>query len=232
MTRSQQASSRWLKILHRIGYVTTALVAAQLLFLAYMIVPEWWTDLQRDRAQRERTQTHVGRLAQHIDDDGPGETLLLLGALPRNAGVGRDALRIIIKPSLQDRAYVLALDAGPGPTGRATAEMATIRWDECGGQQVRRAFTLAPSEYRNFIKWFDQKTENYTGSAEGVLDGTSVAFERRKNGEITSGAGNIPSHYGQLAARLLTLLKPHVSGADIPTDSSWHDLKSNWGCPS
>ena len=66
MTETKLASDRWLRHLHRLGYVTTAIVAAQLLFIAYMVGSEWWRQHQIDAAQRENTRTHIGALARLI----------------------------------------------------------------------------------------------------------------------------------------------------------------------
>jgi len=204
----------------------------QLLFLAYLIVPEWWSNLQIRAAKRDSTRTHVGTLAQQASVNIPEETSLLLAALPEKSGVGRDAFRIIVAPSLQNRTYVIAMDAGDGAHRTTAVDMVTVRWGKCGHADVHRSFTLAERDYRAFAKWFDAKTENYGGSDENWLDGTSFTFERRKGGQITSGSGNIPSHHGQLSAKLLALLKPHVAGLDIPSDPGWYIRGEETDCES
>lgn len=224
--------SRRLSILHGIGYVTTAIVAMQLLFIAYLIVPEWWNDLQSRAARRDSTRTHVGTLAQQASGNLPEETSLLFAALPEKSGVGRDAFRIIVSPLLQSRAYVIAIEAGSGDDRKAKVDMVSVRWGKCGHAEVHRSFTLPERDYSLFAKWFDATTEDYRGSDEIWLDGTSFTFERRKDGRTTSGSGNIPSHHGQLSARLLALLKPHIAGLDIPSNPGWYIRGEETDCES
>jgi hypothetical protein len=229
MTTSTPPSAqrpRWLRILHGVGYVTTTLVAMQLLFIAFMVGSEWWDRRQIDLRYREATRTHVGSLTNIGSEFSFEETTALFAALPAAAKDAHESVRIVIEPSLSRHSYALSLIPSNDRDGSVAAEFVTLSEDACDFRapltMSRRAFTLPSEDYRKFASWFDTKTEGYAGSSEGVLDGTIISFERRKAGQTTSGSGNVPDHYGEIAARLLPLLKPHVKGADIPTDPSWH----------
>lgn len=217
---------RWLRILHGVGYVTTALVAMQLLFIAFMVGSDWWDRRQADLRYREATRTHVGPLTNIGSELGFEESAALFAALPAASKDAPDSFRIAIEPSLNPHSYALSLIPSNQPAGLVAVELVTLSGDACDFRAPltmnRRTFTLPPDDYRRFASWFDAKTEGYAGSSDGVLDGTTLSFERRKAGQMTSGSGNVPDHYGQFAARLLQLLKPHLKGADIRTDASWH----------
>ncbi|WP_077145173.1 hypothetical protein [Sphingopyxis sp. KK2] len=225
--------SRRLRILHGIGYLTTTLVGIQLLFIAFMVGSDWWDRRQIDLRYRESTRTHDGPLT-NIGSEGLEESAALLAALPTASQDAPDSFRIVIEPSLSLHSYALSLIPANKRESSVAAEFVTLSEDACDSRaplaMKRRTFTLSPTDYRQFASWFDAKTEGYDGSNEGVLDGTSVSFERRKAGRTTSGSGNVPDHHGELAARLLQLVKPHIKGADIPTDPSWHIAVTTKDC--
>lgn len=222
MTIAKPGRSRWLKYLHWIGYATTALVAAQLLFAAYFVVSDWWSDRQKHAAQRESTRTHIGELAERrpIPEWQAG----LLAALPKGAATAPDSIRFAIAPSLSTDSYAVALTPSALRGAAAVVDFVMARADSCDVRTPlkieHRRFTLSAAEYRAFAQWFDTTTDDYAGSSELVLDGTSLAFERRMAGRVTSGIGN-GGHYKKLAAQLHALLKPHLAGPDIPSDPGW-----------
>lgn len=236
MTDSEPTASRWRTYLHRIGYVTTAIVTAQFLFIAYMVVPEWWEQQRMDAAQRENTRTHVGTLAGHREDSAWERTISLFAELPKSTKTARDSFRIVVAPSLSSHWYALAMAPAGNVKGKIVVDFVTVTDNVCdirtAATTIHRTFTLPEPDYRAFASWFDATTDGYAGSSVGVLDGTRVTFERRKAGRITSGSGNAPDHYGAIAARLLALLKPHLTGPDIPTRGSWHISASDEDCPS
>lgn len=234
MTSSTPVRSRWLRLLHLVGYVTTALVAAQLIFLAYMVVPEWWGDRQRDAAQRENTRTHVGALAERRPGQVSDWMTGLLAALPKDGANASDSIRIAIAPSSSARSYAVALTPTGTRDGPIDVDYVTVTEDLCDVQIPlkieSRTFVISQSDYRPFVKWFDATTGAYRGSDEGWLDGLVVAFERKKADKVMSGVGNIPGHHGLLAARLHALLKPHLIGPAIPIDESWRSPDEDRGC--
>jgi hypothetical protein len=231
MTETKLASDRWLRHLHRLGYVTTAIVAAQLLFIAYMVGSEWWRQHQIDAAQRENTRTHIGALAEQPPDRVSPWVTGLLATLPPDDSSAPESLRIAILPSLSTRSYAISMT--PAADGHVGIDFVMATENPCDVRTPlridRQNFTLPESDYRSFANWFDATTDAYAGSEERWLDGTVLAFERRKATRTTSGAGNIPSHYGKLAARLLTLLRPHLHG--LPEDANWHVATPDESCP-
>ncbi len=230
MTETKLASRRWLRYLHLLGYITTAIVAAQLLFIAYVVGAQWWRQHQMNAVQRENTRTHVRALAEQPPDRVSAWIAGLLETLPPDSTSAPESLRIAILPSLSTRSYALSMT--PAADGHVSIDFVTATQNPCDVRTPlridRQTFTLAESDYRPFINWFDATTDTYAGSEERWLDGTSLAFERRKATRTTSGAGNIPSHYGKLAARLLTLLRPHLHG--LPEDANWHVATPDESC--
>lgn len=224
---------RWLRYVHRVGYATTALVALQMLFVAATIGSEWWGQRQIDATQRAQTRTHVGALVLDPRNMLTAGRSALLDLLPDEAERADESFRIAIDPSRSVYRYALAIIPSANRDGPAAVDFISAADDACDLDTpptiTRRSFSIATADYRAFAKWFDETTDNYRGSTLAVLDGTDFAFERRRGEQTTSGAGNIPDHHGKLAARLLTLLKPHLSGADIPTDESWH-IPGTGGC--
>lgn len=224
MAASKPVRARWLKYLHWTGYVTTIVVTAQLLFVFSLVASDWWADRQRDAAQLERTRTHVGALAERPSGEVSDWMLKLLAMLPKDANAS-DSIHIAIAPSLSARSYAVGLTPTALRNGSVAVDYVMVTEDLCDARMPpkveRRAFTLPEPDNRAFEKWFDAVTDSYQGSDEGWLDGTVVAFERKKTGKTTSGFGNIPSHHGVLAARLHTLLKPHLPGPDIPAEGNW-----------
>lgn len=214
------AGKPWLRWLHRIGYVATAIVLAELAFVAVLSVGSW-LDRQRSRArQMEETRTRSGPLVAVGRYVQPDERDLLspLPPLPPAPAIGA---RFAAMPYLHDTWYAISVSLRPGE-GRATGVL--VAFDAGGAPKYKAGFSLPAADMQGFVARLDARTAGWPGDAQTCLDGTGMAFELRTVRGVSSGSGNAgcTAHYRAVGALALGLVSTVLPAAGRPVDGEWY----------
>ena len=198
-------SARLLTWLHRIGYVTTVIVAIELIALGVVRYRAAANGRSVEARMRDAARTHDGPLLSHAP-----RTRSPLSLIPELTALSGDSLSLIAKHSLQRRWYAISLSA----TGdRVEGLLATVCEDGTGRPDERpnpTRFALPRAEWLAMAKQLDRQTDGYDGGQLMSLDGVSVAFERRRGARITSGTGNT-SHYMAVGEIVRKGVAPYLS---------------------
>jgi len=219
-TEAKPRRSRALTWLHRVGYVTTAIVV---IFVGVVLSYELGHILDaraRSVAWMEETRTHAGpmRAAQH-EIFGP-DVRDSLSLLPPLRALHGDGLRFLVSPSFGEANYSIALWLAPeAQVAEGLLVVATVRGtgEAAGGA---RRFSMPRTDDLAMMERFDRKTDHWGGTGDHVLDGTSTGFERVRGERVTSGFNNGP-HEAELRAIVLDALRRFAPRSDLPTDESW-----------
>lgn len=208
--------------LHRLGYVTTVIVVAELLAVAILCAHLWEKDRQGRAFARERTRTHQGSIVAEVVRYRPDEINLLSTLPPRS----EDSLRFVAMPSLRDQWFAMALFV-PAKGNRARGVIKvfshpTGQEESLTTLQTAR-FSMSLSSAQHFLADFDRATRDWEGEALHCLDGTSVAFELATGGKETSGAGNsaCSQHYGRISLMVLDRLGYLFPEDKRPAGKDW-----------
>lgn len=129
----------------------------------------------------------------------------------------RDGLRFAAMPSFGDRWFAVSLSEREG--GAIGEVIVFNRADE---SVTTHKFGLTRGDARRMLDQWDEHSDGYPGDSRGWTDGTSIAFERLREGRVSSAVGNSPCHYdvlGNLAAiyigpqvnEVLDLRAPHLA---------------------
>lgn len=129
---------------------------------------------------------------------------------------GENTLRFAAMPSFGERWFAVSIS---DKSNSATGEV--VVHDRSDGTLQRHRFEAPPRVVRQFLNEWDGLTDDYSGEARSVTDGTPIAFERRRGSHVTSGVGNSPCHYDVLGdasaryfsryvAELSDLRNPHI----------------------
>jgi hypothetical protein len=86
---------KWLRSLHRIGYFTTALIAAELLAIAFLATRGWLQEREMRAARIEESRTYEGPLLATGDRFVRGSAIYLFGQLPPLHSLHGDGLRFV-----------------------------------------------------------------------------------------------------------------------------------------
>lgn len=210
------------KWLHRIGYVTTVVVALQLIVIGCFAAREWPEARRRHRYALELTRTHSGGLRPDTVRFRPDE-LDLLGTLPGSGPANE--FRFVAMPSLRGSSFAYSLaqrsatEPASGILNIFPRKLETDRFEET--QTVR--FTLPAASARIFLDRVASLTTDWKGEDSGCLDGTGVAFELKINGNVTSGRGNAAcsEHYGELSLQALKPVARLIPTELRPAGKSW-----------
>lgn len=81
--------------------------------------------------------------------------------------------------------------------------------DGIAGWQAPEHFNVPRDIYGRMIADLDQLVEQWPGEASHWTDGTPLAFERKRAGQVFSGIGNSPSHHAEIAALVRNRLAPY-----------------------
>lgn len=220
---------RWLLWLHRIGYVTTALIAAQLVAIGILMTLGWINDRERRAAAIEETRTHETPLLPTEDRYVRRTAIELLKTLPPLSSLHGDGLRFVVMPSLASYHYAIAISLRPG-SAEARGVLKTFEnhelakaFDSQTAPTVSdRNFVMPAQAYRSLAGEWDEMTDDWPGKVAYCLDGSTMAFERVREQRVTSGIGNCIEHYEQLQLLILKYIHRFAPGDDLPAESSWH----------
>ncbi|MDF7775772.1 hypothetical protein P1X14_10985 [Sphingomonas sp. AOB5] len=210
-------SSR-LKWLHRIGYVTTALVLAEILFAGFIFGSEWLRVRAFERERIEMTRTRDGPI--HADGHVNRLAVRLLSGLPALKSLGDDGFRFVAMPSFNYTNYAVALYL-PRNGEQATGVLILYDVRADPAETKRRAFIMPKADYARLMAAIDTLTDGWAGAIDLCTDGTPLGFERVRGSRITSGIGNCSDHYDQLGSLVFEALRKIVP-EDMPDSENWH----------
>lgn len=216
-------SPAWLRWVHRIGYVSTALVFCFGLFFAFAIFHTWSSPLISGRAA-----SFEGGLDEAWREWSDHGGSAVLAALPGRDAMHGSGLRLVIMPSFSDW-FGLAVHADPGAGGTAVlSHQQKPPWnpdDPLPPVEIERhAFALSAREHADFLEWFDEWAGRNSGEQYWpCLDGTAVAFERIEGAQVLAGRGNCERHYDELRQHTLALVKRHLPEVVRSLSADWHD---------
>lgn len=208
--------------LHRIGYITTAIVAAELLAFSIIAIPLWKKDREYLVRGREMTRTHQGSLvAQNIRFRPDG--IDLLATLPPLKANG---LRFVAMPQLRDHWFALSvLGFSNESQDQGILKIFSHPDKQQGSLIIERTvqfFMPKPAADRLFLD-IRRMTDNWGGERADCLDGTGVAFELSIEGRITSGMGNsaCSTHYGAVSLHVLKSISQFIPNGVRPAGKDW-----------
>lgn len=213
---------RWLLWAHRVGYVTTALIAAELLAIVFFGARGWFENREMRAARIGESRTHEGPLRAADDGIVRGSAAYLLGQLPPLEALHGDGVRFVAMPSFNQAHFAVAISL-PKPNA-SVAEGIVVRFDQDNryGPLGQRQFRMPASAYRSLTAKLDTLTDGWPGEAIWCLDGTPTAFERVRGTRVTSGIGNCELHYQHVSQLMWNYLHRFAPGDDLPTGGSWH----------
>ncbi len=207
---------RWLKWLHRIGYVTTIIVLIQILGIATFITIQLLKDYKIQNALRKQSSTHERPLLVN-DDSNMSQLLRLLPSLDTLQGNG---FRFVADPDWFHKDYALALYL-PAPNGSRAKGVIIIK--EGSNPSIKQHnFTIPANAYRTLVKNIDKKTDSWKGSTMIFFHYTTTAFERVRGKKVTSGIGQ-GYPYTEIQSLILTTLKEYAPNDDLPKNPDWTD---------
>ncbi|RZF59059.1 hypothetical protein EWE75_23825 [Sphingomonas populi] len=211
-------SPRVLRWLHRIGYLTTIVVALEACAIGYFAHKNW----QLRQNAIESTRTHTGPMTAASAGYVAKDVDRLLITLPPLQRLPDGSLRLAVMPSFGREWFAIAL--APRSIGTVAtlivAHRNTATPSGIDGWGTPQHFTVPRDVYSRMISDIDQLVERWPGEANLWTDGTPLAFERKKQGRVFSGFGNSPSHYGKVAALIRNRLAPY-SPALAVLDEDW-----------
>jgi len=197
--------------LHRVGYLTTLIVALEAAAIGYYGYQDWRFRRDMAAATQDRTRTKTGPVKADGSDLVSESVLSLLSTLPSLASLPNDSLRFVSMPSFGPDWFAIALRR---TADGATATLVIAHRDMGSADHIRafeapKQFAIAQQPLERMLIQFDQQVEGWNGDRSMWTDGTPIAFERKKDGQITSGQGNSPTHYAEVAAIIRDGLAPY-----------------------
>ncbi len=212
---------RWLRWLHRIGYVTTALIVVQLLAIGYFGTRGWLEERELRAARIAETRTNEGPLQPTDDRWVRASAIYLLERLPPLEALNGDGIRFVAMPSFNSSHFAVAISLPDPAAAEAQGVLSTFAAQEKYAPLSERQFRMPATAYRSLAARFDELTDGWPGHWSMCLDGNPVAFERVRGRRITSGSGNCHSHYDQVSELIWVYLRRFVPGDDLPTRGDW-----------
>ena len=225
MTNAADRRSVWLRWLHRIGYVTTALVTAFGLFFGYL-----WLGFSAPDWPGETAERPLDEVWEEWGDYGASA---VLDSLPKREAMAGSGLRLVIMPSFSDWFGLAIYRTSDGRAAGVLSRQQQGQWNPSDPDkpippvEIRRiAFVIPSAEYYHFLGWFDDWLKEHRDEDRvPCLDGAPIAFERLNGGAVVSGMGNCEEHFTLLGQRALALVKRQVPSAKLPADPGWHEWK-------
>ena len=221
VNEKSEGRGKWLLWLHRIGYVTTALIVVELLWIAFLFTHGWLHEREMRAGQIEATRTHEERLLPNGDRYVQGEAIDLLGKLPALNGFHGDGLRFVAMPSFNRSHFAVAVFMPRPAADQAQGVLLRFDWQNNGAPLGQRQFHMPAAAYRSLVTKMDKLTDGWPGNPGLCLDGTPTAFERVRGKRVTSGIGNCDEHYEQVGLLMWNYLRRFAPGDDLPTRGDW-----------
>lgn len=211
--------------LHRIGYVTTAIVAAELVGLGVLCVGLWNADRKYLAYSLEQTRTHQGPLIAQDIRFRPDEFDLLATIPPLNAR----SLRFVATPALRDTWFAFAISVPPnGDQAKGILKLFAHPDGQQEALRIKRVvdFSMPKPAADRLLLDIDRMTDGWKGDRLGCIDGTGVAFELSISGKVTSGRGNsaCSDHYGAVSLRIQKSISQLASDDGRPIGKDWRPI--------
>lgn len=205
MLASRMQQRAWLKYVHWFGYFASIALFIELLAIGYIATVEW----MGRSARLDHTRMHDGPLLDRLKADPDySEVVNLLEKTPPFPDRYQDSLRMVSMPSFGDTYFSISLRrAQAGAEGQIIFTPVRSGLGSTGSFK----FKMASSAYSRLVAELDVLSAEWTGEASFWTDGTGVAYERAKNGHLTSGFGNSPNFYGKINAAVFNALRPSVA---------------------
>lgn len=210
----------WLLWLHRIGYIATALIVAELIAIAYFATRARLEERQIRSAQIEDTRTHEGPLQANSDRLVRGSAVYLLGQMQPLSSLHGDGFRFAAMPSFNRTHFAVVVLMPRSDAAEAEGVLAQFDSQYRYALISKRPFRMPASAYRSLVARIDKLSDGWPGDSGFWLDGTAAAFERVRGQRVTSGIGNNP-HYEQMANLVWTYVRQFAPGDDLPRKGDW-----------
>lgn len=204
----------WLKCIHWFGYISSFIVALQLMALSYVGGSEW---IKR-QSRRDETRMQSGPAITRLTGEFDSETKAVLSVLPPPSSLKPDGLRFVAMPSFGDTYFALSLrKASTGGEG----EMFMFALKNGDDEPKRLRIHLSAERFSVLLAELDAASASWDGEASWWTDGTGVVFERIRGSEVSSGIGNSPNFYGKIGKIIFDAIQPSTPQlARFGTD--WH----------
>ncbi|QHD67846.1 hypothetical protein GS397_12925 [Sphingobium yanoikuyae] len=210
--------------LHRIGYITTAIVAAQLVGIGIIGLRLWNEDRQRLAYALDKSRTHKGPLSAQKLRFRPDaiDVLAMLPALQRNG------LRMVARPALRDSWIALSLSTSSNGNAQGHLKIFAQPDGQENNLPAQRSldFSISNTEAISLLSDISIMTNDWDGERLACLDGTGFAFELSLDGEVTSGQGNsaCSDNYGAVSQRVQKSINRFIPKELRPTGGNWRPL--------
>lgn len=223
MSVAYDPRSTWQKWLHRVGYVATALILAELILIA-AVAGKAGLDSRQIRANMvEKSRTHDGALLPTGDSWVQSRAVELLRQLTPIKALHGEAIRFIAMPSFGSAEYGVVLWLPQSDPSQASGIFTTFAKQNNRAAVTHRDFIMPATAYRSLMSQIDKLTDDWPGDADDAcLDGSPAAFERVRGKRVTSGIGNCNDHYERLKTLMLAAVRRYAPGDDLPTENDWH----------
>lgn len=213
------ARRAWVRYLHRLGYVTTAVVAVQLAVLGYMTWHNWHSEQVRRQIGQQASLMRDGPIQRWLSDSyrfGSQDAWIMVGLLPPAAEMGPDGFRFLALPSLSDVKVAVAMTrTEDGARGTLVLRNIPRHANICTcddplvlDQKIE--IRMSAQEYQRLMAAIDGLARRWNGDDGAYLDGTAIIWERTQGGGLATGIGNSPLFYGEISQRLHEVMRPHV----------------------
>lgn len=217
------SKSGWLAWLHRIGYVTTIIVAVEAVGLGFLAWNLWENVYRAEARTAQESRTRDGSFSIRDGDLLRRDAARSLAPLPPLSSMAGNGFRFAAMPSFSDRWFSAALYL-PRDSNEAEGVLATLLGDDEKARTLSVVkFSVPRARYLGFIQRIDALADGWAGDRDLCMDGTTVAFERVNGARITSGIGNAicSKHYGEISASVLSLLRQYGPRDILPSESDW-----------
>lgn len=197
--------------LHRIGYVTTAIIAAELLLMAGFGAASAYEQAMSDRADRAARRTYERPLASPRIQGR-------FAALARENPAGPDSLKVYTSgPFCCFAIMILSAGQNGAPAHGVEADYA----DDGTPMHGVTHFEMPAAAYAAAMRRFDQLTDGRPGDTDIGADGAHVAFERVRGARVTSGEGSTASrtpHYSDIMKITSDIHRTYAKAGDDQAD--------------
>lgn len=211
---------RWRRWLHRIGYLTTVLIALELLFAGFLQSRELLRRREISVALVEDSRTHETPLQLSSHHNGSDGAIWLLNRLPPLRSLNSNGFRFAVMPTFGEYNYAIALTLSPNGQ---TAEGSLNAFDvETSRLVSHRRIAMPSGDYRALVSSLDTMTDAWPGDDTECLDGSVMAFGRVRAHRVTSGIGNCSAHYERIKLLTLNYMRKFAPGPDLPPENDWH----------
>lgn len=221
MTSVAKNASRWLIWLHRLGYLTTAVIAIELGIVGSVLGREWLRNRELHAKLVDDSRTQETPVQENGEPYVRGSAVKLFAKLPPLQALHGDGLRFVAMPSFGTSDYALAVSL---PSGAPYASGTLIVIDKTNESRTpsTREFRVPSPAFQRLVAELDRLTDGWPGNDDRCLDGTPAAFERVRRARITSGIGNCSPHYDRVKFLVLNAMRRFAPGPDLPTEDDWH----------